>query len=323
MRDSTARAQTKLTFIALTALLGASLYGALNLSADAQANPTQASAAQGFAWESEEAFYKIKINGSEAIHAVMRTGELSQLKGQPYVAIAASAQSVGLFNTILEVDDRANTFIDPTTLRPLRAEKRFKERLFGGEVKERTYRVDFKPQDYLAKVHKKSNQHPDRDYTRAMPNPAHDGLSWFFELRDKPDFEVGQKLSYYIYDGWKLSRLDLKVAKEEDIYTPLGWSKTWKFDITREVLNSSSVRKEGKYQEPKLSVMTPAVELGSMWLSQDERRLPVKIALTWKISQSSSLTGQVDVVLVKYKQHKAPRAALRPVKQPAKPAKTP
>lgn len=309
---------TALLLVTLTLGLMSVTYAQPLEAEPAQDNTSAQPKATSFAWENEEAYYKVKINGSEAIHAVMRVGELNRLKNsnkQPYVAIAASAQSVGLFKAVLEVEDRANTFIDPSSMLPLRAEKRFKERLFGGDLKERTYKVDYKPDHYQAKVNKKSNQHKTRNYIRHVPDDTHDGLSWFFALRNKPDFTLDEKISYYVYDGWKLSRLDLKVVKEEDVLTPVGWFKTWKLDVTREVLNSSAIFKDGKAIDPKLSVHTPAKELGSVWLSRDAQRVPVKIALTWKISQSSALTGQVDVMLVKYKRQQEVRGALRPVKQ--------
>ena len=300
---------------ALGASLLCSLVALAAWAPGAQATP----AAVDFPWQHEEAYYKVQINGSEAIHAVMRVGALSHLKDQPYVAVAATAQTVGLFQSILEVDDRANTFIDPRTMRPLRAEKRFKERLFGGQLKERTYKVDYQPQEHAARVHKKSNQHADSDYTRHIPDVTHDGLSWFFDLRSRDAFSAGQELSYYVYDGWKLSRLGLKVLGEEDVYTPMGWHKAWKMSVSREVLDSRGARKDGKAMTPTLTTLEPARELGTLWLSRDERRLPVKIALTWKLTQSGTFTSQVEVVLVKHKPAQQPRQSLRPVKQPDAP----
>ncbi|MEM1347373.1 MAG: DUF3108 domain-containing protein, partial [Myxococcota bacterium] len=187
------------------------------------------------------------------------------------------------------VDDRANTFIHPTSIKPLRTEKLFKE---GG--KERAYKVDYAHSLYRAKVDKRS-RNPDkperqRKFTKSIPGTTHDALSWLVHVRTRDDLRVGATFSYYIYDGWKLSRLDANVVGVEDVYTPMGWHRTWRIDLSREILNS---RKNKKTGAPVLAVRTPAKPTGSLWLSQDDRRLPVKITM-------NSLHGMGEVVLVKY-----------------------
>mgnify|MGYP000633867029 CR=1 FL=1 len=251
-------------------------------------------ARHAFNWQGEELYYKIKVNDADAAHAVIRVGEVRLLKDQPYVALSAKAKSVGLFDSIYPMDDRANTFFDPHNFTPLRSEKFFKE-----AGKARTYKVDYDHNTFKAKVHKiwhKSEKNPkekERKYTRAIPGLTHDALSWFFDLRSKKDFTPDEVYSYYIDDGWKLSRVDLTVIGEERVLTPMGWFNSTRFDFSREDLKATHKIKDGKHTEPTLKVRKPGKPFGSVWLSNDARRIPVKI-------QVVSTLGTGEVFLAKY-----------------------
>lgn len=269
-----------------------------------------------YPWQNEQAYYKVKINGADAVHAVLRVGQVSNAKNQLYIPVSANAQSIGIFKSIMEIDDRANTYINPKNHRPYRSEKKFKERALSQPLKERTYRVDYNHGSYFAKVNKTSNRQKKRKYVKPIPSTTHDGLSWIFDLRTKKSFKAGQTMSYYIYDGWKLSRLDVKVNKKEKVFTALGWRHAWKFDVKREVLNSKSKFKKSKNMEPSLSVRTPAKDVGSIWMTDDIQRIPVKLALTWKISKTTNMVAKVEVELVKYKRTRVKRKSAKPIKQP-------
>ena len=271
-----------------------------------------AMAKANFPWEGEELFYKVKVNGSEAAHAVIRLGKVRSSKGKPYIALSGKAKSIGLFHTIYPMDDRANTFIDPFTYQPLRSEKVFKEAGKG-----RTYEVDYSPLTYSANVHKtihKDAKNPEdrkRRYTKALPNTTHDALTWFLELRDEDAFTTGQTLSYYIYDGWKLSRVDLEAMGEERVLTSMGWFTTMRFDIQREIVGTKRNLVDKKPAEPTLSVIQQGKPTGSLWISTDKRRLPVKLQMTSKYG-----TGVVE--LARYVAPKKKRARPQKKKTPAK-----
>lgn len=251
-------------------------------------------ATKAFKWQNEELYYKIKINDTEAAHAVIRVGEIRMLKDRPYVALSAKAKSVGLFDTIYPMDDRANTFLDPYTFKPMRGEKYFKE-----AGKARTYKVDYSHDTFSAKVHKiwhkteKTPEEKERTYTRSIPETTFDALTWFFELRSQDEFKPDEVYSYYIDDGWKLSRVDLTVVGEERVLTPMGWFSSTRFDFTREDLRAKKKKVDDKIVSPELVVKKPAKPFGSVWLSNDSKRIPVKI-------QVVSPLGTGEVFLAKY-----------------------
>ena len=241
--------------------------------------------AHEFRWAGEELYFSCRLNGVEAVRTAVRTGEVRYKDGNPYVAVSGTAQSAGIFHNIYPVNDRANTFVSPVTLRPLRSEKFFDE---AGKV--RSYHVDFVHSTYQAKVEKTRNEERWRKYTKPIPGTTHDMITWFYELRQKEELRLGERMSFYVYDGWKLYRLQATVAKREDVYTPLGWFKTYRIDFEHEVLRT----KRNKGASPIITVAKPAKPGGSLWVSRDENLIPVKLALATE-------WGLAEAVLMKYK----------------------
>lgn len=238
-----------------------------------------------FRWAGEELYYSVRLNGVEAVRAGVRTGDVRYKDGHPYVAVSGTAQSTGIFDSIYPVNDRAHTYLNPTTLRPVRSEKFFDE---AGSV--RSYHVDYVHSTYQAKVRKERKEQKTRKFTKAIPGTTNDMITWFYELRNKQDLRVGERLSYYVYDGWRLYKLEAQVVKREDVYTPVGWFKTYKVDFSRTSLRTQI----NKGASPILSVAQPATPSGSLWLSRDENLIPVKVAVVTE-------WGVGEAVLIKYK----------------------
>ncbi len=245
-----------------------------------------------FRWAGEEFYFSVRLNGAEAMRASLRAGDLRHVNKRPYVPISAIAQSVGFFESVYPINDRAHTFVSPDNYRPLRSEKLFEER---GET--RTYKVDYIHSLYRAKVEKKKEKRTFR-FNYSIPGTTHDMISWMYDLRSRDSLKVGDEFAYYIYDGWKLSRVEMEVVGKEDVYTPMGWFKGWKISFTRKVLMSRHRKNgKGKPRKPLLRVKTPDKHSGHLYLSRDENRLPIKVAIGTKFGTSEAL-------LIKYKPHK-------------------
>lgn len=252
-----------------------------------------------FRWPNEEFYFSIRFNGIEAMRAILRSGALQHAKNRAYIPISAFAQSVGFFHNVYPLVDRANTFMDPVDCLPIRSEKHFEER---GQT--RIYKVDFLADRFRAEVSKSRNTKKSR-YNNAIPGQTHDMLSWFYDFRARPDFKVGDKFAYYIYDGWKFSRVDMKVEGKEDVYTPMGWFKSWKIRFIRQVMNTRRKRDKKKQPlPPKLSMKTPNDHSGHLWVSRDANRLPIKVAI-------DSQFGTGIAVLIKYKPHQKTQTLAR------------
>ncbi len=237
-----------------------------------------------FRWRGEEIFYSLQLNGVEALRAGVRAGDVRMRKGRPYIPVSGTAQSTGFFHSVYPVNDRANTFLDPFSYRPLRSEKVFEE-----AGKTRSYEVDFIHSLYRARV-VKAKPDFERKFIKAIPGTTHDMFTWFYDLRDNYPFKIGQELTYYVYDGWKLSKLTGVVKAKEDLYTPLGWFKTYRIEFVREVLRS----RHQKNRPPILKVRELDEQRASIWVSRDENMIPVKIAM-------KTPWGVGEIVVIKYK----------------------
>jgi hypothetical protein len=241
-----------------------------------------------FRWVGEQFYFSIRLNGAEAMRASVRAGDIRENGERSYVPVSGNAQSVGFFQNVYPMNDRADSYIDPTSLVPHRSEKEFHE-----AGKSRTYEVDYEHGDYRARVRKAKKKH-EYKFNFAIPGKTYDMLSWVYDLRTQ-DIALGEKYIYYVYDGWKLSRVHLEVVAKKDVYTPMGWFKTWKLDFRREIVRTRKrTDKNGKPTQPHIRTHEPNEHEGHFYLSRDENLLPVK--LTMKTS-----FGMSEAVLIKYK----------------------
>ncbi|MEL6180103.1 MAG: DUF3108 domain-containing protein, partial [Myxococcota bacterium] len=193
--------------------------------------PTAQKKIQGFTWEGEEIFFSVEANGAEAARASIRAGARKKKRGLSYVPLSAKVITHGFFAKSFPVNHNGDTFIDPKTLLPLKADKYIREK---GE--DRVYKVRFNPGKLVAKVFKKVGK-KERNFDRPVPGETYDALSWLYALRAMP-LKNGDKYVFYVFDGWKLSRLYIKVIGREKTWTPIQYYQTVKVDIEREILNS-------------------------------------------------------------------------------------
>ncbi|MFT5992217.1 MAG: hypothetical protein ACI82G_001214, partial [Bradymonadia bacterium] len=187
--------------------------------------------------------------------------------------------SVGFFNTVYPMRDVALTYLSPDTGLPVFASKELDER---GEY--RRYDVTYDQDIYRADVERTRNG--TQRYRRTVPSDLHDMMSWFIDLRSR-DFSVGNEYVYHIYDGWKLSRLTVRIVDHEDIYTGLGFIPSARMRFTREVLASYSVLPFANEAAlpPVYNVTDGPSNLGIGWFSLDDRRLPVGAEVDAPIGQ--------------------------------------
>lgn len=269
------------------------LAAAQNARQEAQPKEKMAKApARDFRWEGEELYYSVEISGTDAARASVRIGKRKTAKGVTFVPVASDAISHGFFAKTYPVDNRADTFVDVSTFQPIKADKIIRE-----NGSERTYRVRYQPGNFTALVQKEMKEKGkkgQRSYERAVPAEIHDGLSWMFDLRARP-LKAGDVYTYYIYDGWKLSRLKAKVVGKEKAWTPLKEYDAIKIDVEREVLRShwSKKTKAGR-GAPTMSRREKPYYFSTIHLSDDEHHVPVKIFVT--SSQADS-----ELKLVQYK----------------------
>ncbi len=245
--------------------------------------------APSFPWTGEQFVFSLRVNEAEAMRASLKTGPLRTSQKRRYVPLGLNVQSLDFFDNVYPVDDEANTYMNPETMRPYRSEKQFRE-----AGKSRSYVVDYRPSSYAAKVEK---SRPDRTQTfeRAVPATTHDMITWLYDLRRR-EFAVGRTFRYFVYDGWKLSHVYMTIVGREELYTPAGWFKAWKFQFVRKVLSSKRNHQGGQPVAPILKVESPSEHHGHFWLSRDENRLPLRVTIPTSF-------GAGEAVLIRYDRH--------------------
>ena len=278
-RDSTSRRRRPPLVLARVCAL---LCTATAPSLTAQDRPDQAT----FPWENEQFFYSLRVNSAEAMRAAIKVGERRRNGEQTYVPIGLNVRSLGFFDNVYPVDDRADTYLDPTSMKPYRSEKYFRE-----AGKSRTYIVDFAHDNFRARVKKRKPKRSQK-FNTAIPSSTHDMVTWLYDLRSR-ELASGDKFRYFIYDGWKLSHVYMKVVGKEEIYTPAGWFKAWKFRFVRKVLLSKHNKQGGQRQSPILRMKNPREHHGYFWLSRDENHLPLRVTIPTSF-------GYGEAILIKY-----------------------
>ena len=254
---------------------------------------------ESFPWTGEQFYYSLRVNGAEAMRAVLQTGQHRHADSGPYVAAGLDVRSVGFFDSIYSVDHRADTYVNPQSLLPYRSEKRFTEK---GDT--RTYRVDYQHGDFMAQC-RHTRPNTERDYQWRIPGKTHDMISWLYELRSR-SIGLGDSFVFHIYDGWKISEVHVDVVGKEDLYTPAGWFKSWKLKFVRKIVHPTKPddRAEGDTGfEPVMDVREPSRHSGFFWLSRDANHLPLRMTMRAGF-------GYGEAVLMKYRDH-GPETASR------------
>lgn len=235
-----------------------------------------------FPWTGEQFYFSLRVNGSEALRAALRVGELRRNGKHPYIPVGLSVHSLGFFDNVYPVDDRADTFLNPVTMHPYRSEKYFRE---SGKV--RTYIVDYVHDRYAARV-QKTKPGKEQKFENAIPSTTHDMITWLYHLRRRTITD-GKKFRYFIYDGWKLSHVHMEVVGKEDLLTPAGWFKAWKIRFVRKVVHSQKNKQGGRRTAPVLRLKNPADHTGHFWLSRDENHLPLRVTIPTQFGAGEAL----------------------------------
>ncbi len=187
--------------------------------------------------------------------------EIETIDGRACYRFTSTARSVAFFSAFYKVDDRIESYLDVNTLITHRTRKRLRE----GD-----YRLD---QD-VEWDHGRGVLTYNDGSTPELVRGARDVLGAMYFVRTLP-LRVGDAIPIDTHDSKKSYPLIINVLREERIDTPVG-----SFDCL--------------VVEPKLQTSGLFRRSGSLvvWVTQDERRLPVKMESRIKVGAVSAiLTG--------------------------------
>ncbi len=240
--------------------------------------PPDPSAHAGIArYRSEELYYSLRFFGTELARGALVLGDYEAVDGAWTLPAYGLALTEGVAAMIYPLRDEASTTIDPETGLPLRAIKDLREREHY-----RNYDVRYDQAAYTSQITRIRDENERSRYQRALPSNTYDALSWVYALRDQP-LEPGTTAVYYMYDGWKLSRITATVRSGTDsVLVGDEYVECREIALYRQVMLSE--RPLPFIQET--AALPPVMweqetrqgeQVGNVWISNDERRLPVKI----------------------------------------------
>lgn len=122
-----------------------------------------------------------------------------------------------------------------------------------------------------------------------LPARGYDLLSWMLHLRRQVAREGRQEVGrrYTVWDGWKLSWLDVVPQEVERVMTPAGEVEAQGFRLRRTLL--------GHELGEAFEVQEEAEEVGTVWLEVAPRAMPVAMHFLAPI-------GRVKIELVVYEE---------------------
>lgn len=229
-------------------------------------------------WAGEELYFNMEFRGSLAARSALSIGDVQDHEehGQ-VIPIQGIAASTGIFATVYPMENDGLTLLDPETGFPVQAVKEIRER-----QRRRVYDVRYERDRWRGHVNRILGER-ESNYRRWLPSDVHDGFSWIYDLRTR-DLSVGNAWVYYVYDGWRLSRLTIRVLTHEELFvSALGPLDVAYFEVYREVLDSHSPLPWAGDLVSLPPVYHDGIEPYSLahgWISLDERRIPVGVEVS-------------------------------------------
>lgn len=243
-------------------------------------------------WADEEVHYNISMMGGDAARAALHIGPaLEDEELGRVVPVQGLVSSVGFLSALVKFKYAGMTYVDVDSGYPVWSEK-----LLEDNGRSRTYTSYYDRDAYLAKVVRSENNE-DSPRTKMIPRHADDIFTWLLRLRDM-DLAIGDTYVAYIFDGWLVRRLTLRVVAHEDRPAYAGARQT--VEAAEIAIQTESLEPVAPFPWAERGATLPPVyrvkkreQVASMWFALDDRRVPLSISLQTPV-------GFVRMELTKY-----------------------
>lgn len=235
-----------------------------------------------FPWAGEEVYYSISILGGEAARAALTSGAPTTDDNLGRVIpIHGVAASVGLAAAFARFKYEGLTYFNAATLQPVWGEKLLEDR-----GRSRTYETYYDRENFTAEV-TRFEDNRSSDWTTVVPGEVGDAFSWIYRLRAER-LEVGDEYVYYIFDGWKLRRLRVRVAAHVDRPLRSGSDeevRAAELTVIAEELRSFHALPWAAedLRLPPVYTIRKRSELATAYMTFDERRIPLGMTISTPI----------------------------------------
>lgn len=209
----------------------------------------------------EKLTYIVKWKGVAGGTAVMQVKKIVKISGRDAYYVTLSTRSSRFFDIFYKIRDLIESYIDKQSIFTWKQKKKLREGRYRSN-KETIY--DQEKHQALYKGKKVD-----------IPVYVQDSLSSVYYLRTQ-ELNKGDSLIIDANDDGKNYSVEVKVIGIEKVATPSGKFKALKIEVVW--------KREGKVH----------VESSRMWLSNDQRKIPVKI-------ERQTKTGKITMLLKKAK----------------------
>jgi len=212
----------------------------------------------------ERLVFSVRYGPIRAGTATMAIEGIEVVGGDSCYHVVTTAESNDFFSTFFYVRDQVESFISMKDLRP----RRFVKDLLEGNYQNRQV-IEFDGRNNLA-------VYEDGQVVEVLPG-THDILSAFYDVRARR-LQVGDEIFLDCHADRKNYPLNTRVLSRETVEVPAG-----KFDC---LLVEPILRTPGLFKhEGTLSI----------WLTDDERKIPVKMSSSLPIGAISVLLTEMSI----------------------------
>jgi len=204
----------------------------------------------------ERLIFKAKVLGIPAGWQILQTLSVERIDGRDVIHVKSTSQTNDFFSKIYYFRDSRESYIDPEAFRPILYKKEIVDRKFRAHVE-----IDFDSDDGIAVMKEKG-----KTMRIEVPPDVQDELSMLFLVRAKA-IEPGKPYAFPLLLRKKVRMITVRMTGAETVKTVLGKVRTI-------VLCSSSGHK--------------------LWLTDDDRRIPVKIEARTKLGKIVGILEKVN-----------------------------
>lgn len=214
--------------------------------------------------EGEKLLFNVNYGIITAGYAEMSIPQIETVQGAPTYKVMFTVRSTPTFDFFFEVRDRYETYLDTGGIFPWRFEQHIKEGKFT--------------RDYTAYFDQRNHTATNGTENYTIPPYVHDIMSAFYYARtiDYTNFKMGQRVNLQNFYKGKSNPLDIKYLGKQKVSVKAG---TFNCIIVEPLV------KEGGLFKSDGRIL--------IWLSDDERKIPVKVS-------TKVLIGSIDAELKEY-----------------------
>ncbi|HIE28531.1 TPA: DUF3108 domain-containing protein [Candidatus Poribacteria bacterium] len=203
--------------------------------------------------------FGVKVRGIPAGSQMMKVAEKTTLNGQSVYHLTSAARTNRIFSLFYKFEDARESYVTTEQFQPLRYVKNIVDRKYKANI-----HIDFDIDSGKVKLSKNQKQLPELE----VPMGIQDELSMLYLFRKK-ELKVGETYTFPALIGTKVVEIRVEIVKREKSDTVLG------------KLDTIALRSSHGYM---------------VWITDDERRIPVRIEANTKVGKLVGTLKRVDYI---------------------------